>query len=110
MIIAKLLLFYTYYKRNAYQIDLCIHTAIWMYPKTEEYGGWPQSGHMNLMESRGNRDYSNMGVGFLSTALHWGTHNLNKVDMTSEDTNAINQHLADGFHNYTFDWNPAGMR
>ena len=29
--------------------------AIWMMPMWEEYGGWPASGEIDLVESRGKR-------------------------------------------------------
>lgn len=48
--------------------------AIWMLPKHNEYGTWPASGEIDIMESRGNRlDYGGEGGhdSFGST-LHWG--------------------------------------
>lgn len=31
--------------------------AIWMLPRYNEYGGWPASGEIDIMESRGNEGY-----------------------------------------------------
>ena len=30
-----------------------MYTAIWMMPKEKHYGGWPQSGEIDIMESSG---------------------------------------------------------
>ncbi|KAJ8299159.1 hypothetical protein KUTeg_023219 [Tegillarca granosa] len=50
--------------------------AIWMLPRDWSYGGWPRSGEIDLMESRGN-SYAgaggvNHGVNEVSSTLHWG--------------------------------------
>ena len=34
------------------------------------YGGWPQSGEIDIMESRGNRYYGNLGVEYMGSTLH----------------------------------------
>ena len=51
--------------------------AIWMMPMWEEYGGWPASGEIDLVESRGNADLRNendelMGHQYAGQTLHWG--------------------------------------
>ena len=47
--------------------------AIWMLPESESYGGWPSSGEIDIMESRGNDASCEAGGNnkFAST-LHWG--------------------------------------
>lgn len=62
------------------------------------------------MESRGNRHYGNLGVEHMGTTLHWGTQYVNRYAMTTKETKARSQTLADAFHKYTFDWTPAGMK
>lgn len=47
--------------------------AIWMLPRGSEYGQWPRSGEIDIMESRGNTQPWDQGVGFVSSTLHWGT-------------------------------------
>ena len=84
-------------------------TALWMYPKSHTYGGWPRSGEIDIMESRGNRHYGNLGVDHMGTTLHWGTQYVNKYQMTSKGTKSKHETFADGFHKYTFHWDQTGM-
>ena len=47
--------------------------AIWMLPVNNVYGPWPQSGEIDVMESRGNgMDYAQGGYNMMSSTLHWG--------------------------------------
>lgn len=47
--------------------------AIWMMPQDSVYGGWPLSGEIDIMESRGNaRGYKRGGREAFSSTLHWG--------------------------------------
>ena len=51
--------------------------AIWLLPKSETYGGWPASGEIDIVESRGNDDLRNeqgvsMGNDHMGATLHWG--------------------------------------
>jgi Glycosyl hydrolases family 16 len=48
--------------------------AIWMMPVNDTYGVWPQSGEIDIMESRGNNlNYPQGGDDTFSSTLHWGT-------------------------------------
>jgi uncharacterized protein (DUF2147 family) len=38
-------------------IKLCVFTAIWISSTHSVYGGWPRSGEIDIMESKGNDDY-----------------------------------------------------
>ena len=38
---------------------LCVFTAIWMSARHNVYGGWPRSGKLDIMESKGNDNYVN---------------------------------------------------
>jgi hypothetical protein len=50
-----------------------IWPAIWMMPERSVYGPWPQSGEIDIMESRGNsRDYPEGGRNLHYSTLHWG--------------------------------------
>lgn len=50
-----------------------IWPAIWMLPKHNEYGQWPTSGEIDIMESRGNSpSYSEGGHNAFASTLHWG--------------------------------------
>jgi len=56
--------------------------AIWMLPKSDSYGGWPKSGEIDIMESRGNQ--GDIGVGSVASTLHWGPDfNNNRYTMTT---------------------------
>jgi beta-glucanase (GH16 family) len=47
--------------------------AIWMLPTYSEYGPWPSSGEIDIMESRGNGpDYEAGGSNKFASTLHWG--------------------------------------
>jgi len=49
--------------------------AIWMLPKSAEYGIWPTSGEIDIMESRGNAmGYPAGGCNTFGSTLHWGTN------------------------------------
>lgn len=47
-----------------------------MLPTGKEYGYWPKSGEIDIMESRGNEDYVCYGHNFghqrIGQTLHWG--------------------------------------
>jgi len=44
-----------------------------MMPKDSVYGGWPRSGEIDLMESRGNYDDGCAdGLEDFGSTLHWG--------------------------------------
>lgn len=74
-----------------------------------EYGNWPLSGEIDIMESRGNRHYGNIGVEHMGTTLHWGSANNNRFQMTTAQKKARSKTLADGFHKYTLYWDENGM-
>ena len=76
---------------------------------TGAYGGWPQSGEINIMESGGNSNYGNLGVEYMGSTLHWGTKDLDKYSMTSSQKRCGSRTLADGYHKYTFYWDASGM-
>jgi beta-glucanase (GH16 family) len=51
--------------------------AIWMMPEDSEYGIWPLSGEIDIMESRGNaRGYRTGGRETVSSTIHWGKRRL----------------------------------
>lgn len=82
-----------------------IWPAIWMLPAKEAFGGWPASGEIDIMESRGNDASCEAGGNnkFAST-LHWGpAWDSNKYELTTEQyTNT--ESLADDFHIYGLIW------
>ncbi|PQE03298.1 glycoside hydrolase family 16 protein [Rutstroemia sp. NJR-2017a BBW] len=80
--------------------------AIWMLPVEDTYGAWPQSGEIDIMESRGNNyTYSLGGNNFVSASLHWGPdlkHDAYKL--TSNVRTALHNQFGDGFHTYGLEW------
>ena len=79
--------------------------AIWMLPTHNEYGDWPASGEIDIVESRGNPpSYPPGGRDTFGSTLHWGpswsedlwskTHAIHKTKDLSED-----------FHVYGLIWN-----
>ena len=49
--------------------------AIWMLPRHNEYGEWPASGVIDIMESRGNVGYPKEfggGPDTFGSTMHWG--------------------------------------
>jgi beta-glucanase (GH16 family) len=44
-----------------------------MMPEDSVYGPWPQSGEIDIMETRGNNvSYKDGGKDIYSSTLHWG--------------------------------------
>lgn len=81
--------------------------ALWMLPKYDEYGNWPLSGEIDIMESRGNRDLSIGGVQI----------GAQQISQTIHFPYSYKYHLINNgagfdknFHTYTVEWNPQGMR
>ncbi|TNV77979.1 hypothetical protein FGO68_gene3752 [Halteria grandinella] len=87
--------------------------AIWMLPKYNEYGNWPASGEIDIMESRGNGPSypAEGGHNAFGSTLHWGpawdqnrfplTH---KVWFTPDGSS-----LGDAFHTYGLYWDQNGL-
>ncbi|THV51465.1 hypothetical protein BGAL_0110g00240 [Botrytis galanthina] len=80
--------------------------AIWMLPVEDTYGSWPQSGEIDIMESRGNNyTYSLGGNNFVSSSLHWGPDLAS--DAYKKTTNvraALHSQFGDDFHIYGLQW------
>lgn len=90
--------------------------AIWLLPSQSKYGGWPRSGEIDLMESRGNVDYANsngiqIGVKRITSTLHFGPNlNLDKWHTTTFAKNNNRNGFDHGFHRYEFLWNEKEIR
>lgn len=91
-------------------------SALWMLPNFGSrngqgaYGAWPMSGEIDIMESRGNRNYGNLGVDHMGSTLHWGTAGNDRYTMTAAEKKASSKTLADGYHRYTLLWDENGMQ
>ena len=82
--------------------------AIWLLPTTNQYGTWPASGEIDIMESRGNgAGYSAGGVDTFGSTLHWGPifseNAFIKTHVTKQA--AVGQDFAQDFHTYGLIWN-----
>jgi len=80
-----------------------IWPAIWMLPKDNKYGGWPRSGEIDIMESRGNK--GDIGIGSVSSTLHWGSDpNNNRYSMTSHAVHKHDPSWAADWHVWKLEW------
>lgn len=72
--------------------------AIWMLPVDWTYGGWPESGEIDIMEH----------VGYNHGVVHGSTHSLKYYwQVNTQKTGTINVENVDTeFHTYAMDWTP----
>lgn len=88
--------------------------ALWLMPKNRVYGGWPASGEIDLMESRGNPALFdgnvNVGVEQFGSTLHFGP----RWDVNGYETAHYSKNQSpgfnDGFHVYKLYWTPAYLQ
>ncbi|XP_058821626.1 beta-1,3-glucan-binding protein-like [Topomyia yanbarensis] len=91
--------------------------ALWLMPKLNQYGTWPASGEIDLMESRGNPKYYNsngthIGMEQVGSTLHFGPNpGLNGFETAtavrnSSPGNGFNKE----FHRYQLEWTPEFMK
>lgn len=76
--------------------------AIWMLPTDWEYGGWPNSGEIDIMEH----------VGYDPNVIHISAHTLAyyfKINTQKTSTRKIDNAITD-FHKYRLDWTPYALR
>lgn len=83
--------------------------AIWLLPRHNVYGGWPASGEIDLLESRGNKNLVNeggvnVGTQQVGQTLHWGPDwSNNKWALSHYEANNAAGYDAD-FHTYKMVW------
>ena len=81
--------------------------AIWLLPRRNQYGGWPASGEIDIMESRGNPNYpfsAGGGVESFGSTLHWGPDwSQNRFELTHVDFKHSAK-LSEEFHTYGLHW------
>lgn len=80
--------------------------AIWMLPVKDTYGPWPQSGEIDIMESRGNNwTYAQGGNNIMSSALHWGPNTANDAWWrTNVKRNALHTTFSAKAHTFGMEW------
>jgi beta-glucanase (GH16 family) len=76
--------------------------AIWMLPTHNKYGGWPRSGEIDIMESRGNNySYGQGGNNIVSSTLHFGPNSLNDGWWRNNVKRmALHETFADSWHTF----------
>ncbi len=72
--------------------------AIWMLPTTSEYGGWPKSGEIDIMEQVGYDPYK------VHMTVHTETYNHGRG--TQRGAFKLVPSAMDSFHVYRIDWTP----
>ncbi|KAF7274037.1 hypothetical protein GWI33_013278 [Rhynchophorus ferrugineus] len=88
--------------------------AIWLLPRYNTYGTWPASGEIDLLESRGNKNFVspygvNIGTQQAASTLHWGPdYNQNQYMKTHWEKNNAAGYDTD-FHIYKLVWNTEGF-
>jgi beta-glucanase (GH16 family) len=87
--------------------------AIWLLPTQQVYGGWPRSGEIDLVESRGNRRLfagsTNVGNEQMGSTLHFGPRwDINAWQTAHFEKNS-RPPFSDGFHTYKIVWTPDFM-
>ena len=87
-----------------------IWPALWMLPRYNAYGGWPASGEIDIMESRGNAPgYPEGGHDAFGSTLHWGpSWNQNQFAKTHAST-AGGASLHEDFHVFGLYWDAQGL-
>lgn len=76
--------------------------AIWMLPTDWEYGGWPKSGEIDIMEH----------VGYNPEVVHISTHTeaYNHTKNTQKTATKMIEGALNEFHVYRVDWTPYAVR
>lgn len=85
--------------------------AIWMLPVNQTYGPWPESGEIDILESRGNNHtYIPGGNNIASSALHFGPDPMDDGYLKAHDTqSALHSEYGDEFHVYGLEWTPTHL-
>ncbi len=75
-------------------------------PVKETYGAWPQSGEIDIMESRGNNfTYGEGGNNIVSSTLHWGPNPDNDAWWRNNVKHkALHTTYSKGFHTFGLEW------
>lgn len=76
--------------------------AIWMLPTDWEYGGWPASGEIDIMELLGHQPYKVYGT------IHYGTSSNHQSSGASYQL-PTSTFSAD-YHLFTIEWDATGIR
>lgn len=89
-----------------------IWPAMWMMPRWNQYGGWPASGEIDIMESRGNGpSYPGGGIDSYGSTLHWGPDWSRNMWPETHNTYKLpgGQTFHDDWHVFGLVWNEDGL-
>ena len=76
-------------------------SAIWMLPTDWEYGGWPRSGEIDIMEIVGHQPF----------IVHGTIHYYNNSHQYSGNSYRLSEgDFSDDFHTFRVDWEPNEIR
>lgn len=80
--------------------------AIWMMPEHDTYGGWPRSGEIDLMETRGNNyTFPDGGRDTFASTLHWGpTVETNAFWRATRGKKLRRSDYSNGYHTFGLQW------
>jgi beta-glucanase (GH16 family) len=76
--------------------------AIWMLPSDWEYGGWPASGEIDIMELLGQEPYKVYGT------IHYGTSSNHQYSGGSYQLPSST--FSNDYHTFALEWDSTGMR
>ena len=79
--------------------------AFWMMPSDAEYGGWPYSGEMDIMENRGHEPQNVQGtIHFSRVAVENSTDPLSDRVFTGDEFTLETGSFFDSYHLFQFEW------
>lgn len=89
-----------------------IWPAIWMKPRHNEYGAWPSSGEIDILEARGNKKLStaagvSLGVDTIGATLHFGlnsSYNIWRPTHWELSIAESGRDFSDDFHVFGLEW------
>ncbi|XP_033115164.1 beta-1,3-glucan-binding protein-like isoform X2 [Anneissia japonica] len=90
--------------------------AIWLLPKHNNYGGWPASGEIDLVESRGNLNLKDsngddVGVQQMGSTMHWGPFwPMNGYPKTHATKTLSSGTFGSSFHKYAMEWTADNLK
>ncbi|XP_069166427.1 beta-1,3-glucan-binding protein [Procambarus clarkii] len=85
--------------------------AIELAPRDSRYGAWPASGEVDIVESRGNTEYGNLGHQYAGSTLHWGPNpQANMYPKTHKTYSANDGSFGNNFHTWRLDWTRDNMK
>ncbi|KAK4570545.1 hypothetical protein LTR86_002627 [Recurvomyces mirabilis] len=80
--------------------------AIWMMPESSVYGSWPQSGEIDIAETKGNSpvNYTN-GRDAMYSTLHWGPSSATDAFWRTSGKHVLKRSdYSSAFHLYGLEW------